>query len=627
MTLTAPSAWDSTCPAPAVVRVFGDFRFHTDGDLLALAFVADGSLYSVEEPGVLRHWNPETGQQRDWQYLSDLETLWVFSPDARVLASASDDLSLWDVSSGQLLTAVPQPSWVTALTFRADPTFLATGHDDGRVRLWDAAGHHLVREFEGDERPISAIAFSPDGRRLAAASEDKVIYLWDCDSGRQLGKLVGHTDRIDALLWHPKGAPLVSAAWDTTARVWDATTFEPIILLNSHATQVTAVAFSPDGQLLACADSADEIHVWDFTTSKERFVLKAHKDQINCLAFSRDGQRLASGGADRVIRLWDMKQGQLFAGRGDFETKALAGGFQRLGGGLTVSADGRRVAGTFGGVGVQVWDAEAGEPVARAEADAVLYALASSPDGRWLAGGGADGRIVLWDAATQQRQATLEDEDQSEPVTTLAFSADSTQLASAGATGTSVWLWQVPSGEPSLLIPDAIDGCTVEAVAFHPNGQLLAAGGIDWLATGGSDGGIALWDLNERAEVALFDCGVTSLDFHPSGRWLASASLANSLCIWDVDGRQMLAELTGHDDLVTCVRYSPDGRWLASGSDDRTLRLWDAATLKPAAFADLDTQIKTLAFSPDGRYLFTGNGNTTCYQLEVQRLLDGHAAP
>ena len=39
MTATAPSAWDPTCPAPAVVRVFGDFRFHTDGDLLALMMI------------------------------------------------------------------------------------------------------------------------------------------------------------------------------------------------------------------------------------------------------------------------------------------------------------------------------------------------------------------------------------------------------------------------------------------------------------------------------------------------------------------------------------------------------------------------------------------------------------
>src|SRR5437016_4411752 len=151
----------TTLPAGRVsqAHVFGDPHLHTDGDLLALTFAPDGALWSVEEPGVLRQWNAATGQQLAWHSLSDLETVWAFSPDARVLASASDDLSFWEVSSGQVLTAVLQSSWVTALAFHPDPAFLATGHDDGVVRLWDAAGHHLVRAFRLHKRPISTAAF------------------------------------------------------------------------------------------------------------------------------------------------------------------------------------------------------------------------------------------------------------------------------------------------------------------------------------------------------------------------------------------------------------------------------------------------------------------------------------
>src|SRR6516164_7885022 len=95
-----------------LAQVFGDPHLHIDGDMLALTFAPDGTLWSIEEPGVLRHWDPAGGKQLEWRSLSDLETVWCFSRDARVLASASNDLCFWDVSAGQLLTAVQQASWV-----------------------------------------------------------------------------------------------------------------------------------------------------------------------------------------------------------------------------------------------------------------------------------------------------------------------------------------------------------------------------------------------------------------------------------------------------------------------------------------------------------------------------------
>ena len=172
-----------------------------------------------------------------------------------------------------------------------------------------------------------------------------------------------------------------------------------------------------------------------------------------------------------------------------------------------------------------------------------------------------------------------------------------------------------------MLIPDALGGCAIESLAFHPQGRLLAIGGIDWLATGGSDGGVSLWDIDERCEAQSFDGGSKAVAFDPTGRRLASASLERSIWLWDVETGQLVQELTGHEDTVTCLAYSRDGRWLASGGDDRTVSLWDAASGALLAMTTLNTQIKGLAFSPDGRFLFTGNGNMTCYQLDVQKIL------
>src|SRR5205823_4175391 len=108
-----------------------------------------------------------------------------FSRDGHVLASASDDLSLWDVPTGQLQTVLPQPSWVTALALRGDIRLVATGHDNGSVCLWDTANDEQVQGLRGHGGPVSTLAFSSDGSLLASAGEDRVIRVWDVSTGRE----------------------------------------------------------------------------------------------------------------------------------------------------------------------------------------------------------------------------------------------------------------------------------------------------------------------------------------------------------------------------------------------------------------------------------------------------------
>src|SRR5215472_15417599 len=62
----------------AILRVYGAHPFHTDGDLLALAFAPDGTLWSVEDAGVLRRWDLAAQQQIGWHHLEELATLWSF---------------------------------------------------------------------------------------------------------------------------------------------------------------------------------------------------------------------------------------------------------------------------------------------------------------------------------------------------------------------------------------------------------------------------------------------------------------------------------------------------------------------------------------------------------------------
>ena len=593
---------------PLVSRVYGEPRFHTDGDVAAVAFAADGTVRSVDEAGVLRHWSAD-GRQLARFFLSDLETLWCFGPGAAVLASGNDDLLIWDAAAGQLVHRVPARSWVTALGFSPDGRTVASGHDDGRVRFWDAATGKPVREIPAHPGPVSAVAFSPDGGFVATAGEDRAVRVWDADSHTLAHDLKSHTDRVPALGWSPDGSFLVSAGWDTSARVWRPGQSDPVMLLNSHADQVQALAWSPDGKLLATADSDFDVYLWsDPSKGTVAHVLHGHTDEVRCLAFSPDGAKLATAGADRVVHVWDVREGRLVAGPNPRGRHAIA----------VIPGDKPRLA-SSAGPSLRVWDVGSGDEVAPTGL-CPAYAVVASPDGKWLAVGGADHYTHLWDAKAGAPGADLE--ATKPPVGAVAFSADSTRLAHTSPADGLVWLWDCAKAEPELILIEAADGCTLEGLAVHPTRPWVAVGGIDYLSTGGRTGAVCVWDVPTKAKVWVAEVGVNAVAFDPAGKYLAGAGVDDHLYVWDVGAREEVFRLAGHQDRINGVAFDPSGSYLVSGGDDGTVRVWDVLSGRVVAVRELDSPVQAVAFGPGGADLFCGNANTTCYRIEFKKLLE-----
>lgn len=590
-----------------VVRVLGDPRFRLEGTLLALFADFDGTSWTVEEPGVLRHWTTDTGREHSRAALSDFEMLWAFAAKVPLLASAADDWSLWQRNTGKLLRSGRTPSWITALALEGNGRHLATGHDDGMVRLWDSASGVLRREWTTGSAPVSALQFSPSGQLLAAANEACDIHLWNVALGLAVGRLQGHTDRVTALAWHPEERHLVSSGWDTTARLWDTATGEPLYLLNGQAEQVVGVAYAPNGRYIATADGDQMVWLWDPFRGRVLRRLRSHAGEITGLTFTPDSRRILSGGTDGRIILWDV-----YTGRNLFKASDALRSAMRL----SLSPGGSQVACLMGGNALHLWDLRRQPAVCEAlPLASAATAVAHSPDGKWLATGHERGEVQLWDRRTHRPLAPWHQHQTR--ISALVFSPSRPVLASAGGADGYVYLWSLKDGTPLLLIPEAARKCSVETIAFVPNSPWFLAAGVDWTSFDADKGTVQLWDLQRPGVVATADFGMTALRVHPSGETFVAALLDESLGLFETRSLKLIRELPGQAAGQEALCFSPDGRWLAMAGEDMQVRICSMPTGKLQTTLDLDSPVRDLAFFRDGNYLCTANANSTLYVIEI----------
>ena len=143
------------------------------------------------------------------------------APDGAWLATGANDgsIRIWDTASEQA-PVILTGSYGVAVAIAPDGAWLAAGDSDGRVRIWDTANWHEHSVLRGHSGPVSAVAFSPDGSRLATCGSGDTVRIWDTASWRESPPSRPQTPD-DGVAFRPDGRWLATASTSGNVRIWD----------------------------------------------------------------------------------------------------------------------------------------------------------------------------------------------------------------------------------------------------------------------------------------------------------------------------------------------------------------------------------------------------------------------
>ncbi|MFI6575318.1 NB-ARC domain-containing protein [Nocardiopsis sp. NPDC050513] len=436
---------------------------------------------------------------------------------------------------------------------------VASGGEDGVVRLWDFGARRLIRTHHGHTGWIFATALSPDGLVVASAGDDVVIRLWRTDTGEPVGVLTGHNRRIRSLAFSPSGAFLVSGAEDGAVCVWDVDRLVLVRKMQTVGTPVWSVAVGNGAEpAIATAGEDEFVRLYDLGTGRLLDERAAHRDWVRSVAFAPDSSVLASGSGDRSVRVWNTSERRLTPIRqiSDLNARVRAVALsERADVVLAATEEPRIQAFTSRGA---VGDVRLPPGVDW------VRSITHANDGTVIAGC-EDGGISLWNTAGRSGAETLG---------LGSNTVWSTQFVAGGRIAV------VGDGAGSVELLDA-ETCALRRKLSAAHGRVWSlAGGDEYIAVACGDGAVRAWALDDASWELTLNRDVTrswAVAMAKSTPRLAASTSDGHIRCWDLPCGTLLWSQDVHAGRLRSIAFDDSGEALAACGGDGSVRVWQAS--------------------------------------------------
>ena len=283
-----------------------------------------------------------------------------------------------------------------------------------------------------------------------------------------------------------------------------------------------------------------------------------HGGMIRDIAFSENDKFVLTGSFDYSAILWDFQDQRLIKSLDGHEGPVTSVAFVTEKKAITASDDNTAI----------FWDLDTGSPIFKFAAHTHKVMSASvSPDRRYVATGGWDTNIFIWDLKTGQKVKRLKVKT---PVNSVAFLGGSELIAVGGHDGI-IYLLNVESTQLHGKLEGHQMGIT--SLSSSRNGARLLSASID--------GSVVLWDVVGFSKIRKFrghGKQVYSVKFLNGDKFAISSGADGSLIHWNVTTGLKIKKIQAHKTLGWAVAPSKDGRFIVSAGGDDPAKVWHLAT-------------------------------------------------